>query len=102
MSELGKTVEAVLSSRKHPGLLKQLNDNVDSLQKSRCLLNFSQHASLTLSGSSAYSLHEERWCAGMHWAAAWPLLCDSKTLYTDSLRPVMQGGSAQGVHKATP
>ena len=33
---LGKTVEAVLSSRKHPALLQQLHDNVDSLQKSRC------------------------------------------------------------------
>ena len=37
VNALGKTVEAVLSSRKHPGLLKQLHDNVDSLQKSRCL-----------------------------------------------------------------
>jgi len=33
--ELGKTVEAILSSRKHPNLLQQLHDNVDSLQKSR-------------------------------------------------------------------
>ena len=44
VSALGKTVEAVLSSRKHPGMLKQLRDNVDSLQKSRYLLHLSQHA----------------------------------------------------------
>ncbi len=44
VSALGKTVEEVLSSRKHPGLLKQLNDNIDSLQKSRCLLHPSQYA----------------------------------------------------------
>lgn len=32
---LGSTVEAVLSSTKHPDLLQQLHDNVDSLQKAR-------------------------------------------------------------------
>lgn len=35
MSALGVTVESILSSRKHPKLLQQLHDNVDSLQKSR-------------------------------------------------------------------
>ena len=32
---LGSTVEAILSSSKHPDLLQQLLDNVDSLQKAR-------------------------------------------------------------------
>ena len=32
---VGSTVEAVLSSSKHPDLLQQLLSNVDSLQKAR-------------------------------------------------------------------
>ena len=85
---LGKTVEAVLSSRKHPGLLKQLHDNVDSLQKSRCL-------------SSPTSMCHVSWRPAAHVpACCMPLSVSSLAPWEGALSLASDGRSlgSEGVH----